>query len=482
MQDSLSWWRGRFLRLVGRARRARRRSPSKSHVHFPRATASARSASAPYLGLGLIRSWIFCIPFHCFILASLPAQDALKVEGARIEVTPSPGAQGLLEILDASGACVKTLHAGDFSKTRTFTMTPDMLAPGSYRVRYREGLNLAFDTELLLPKKERWVNPMDIALTSKGVYVLDRGMVPGDIPAKSENAAAAVEQGATCVHKFTNDGKPDPSFGDRGRATISEKPCNSILVSVVADDSGNVYIPTLENDVLVLDPSGTPSSHRIGGADAGARNTQWAGALTLGPNRLIYIFSGGLCAMSVYDRAKNGFDGFSHGFKTTRGGTTCRSISSDRQGAIYVTTVTGHLLQKITDSGKELKETYTTKPEDKMYLPMGPSANGDLVWVADHGPGAGPFWDSGGGGEVLLFWDNGRELALVGRYGTPGKAKDKLEFINPCSTAQTPDHLGLWVVEDGLPNEDGPPGNARIRKFKITSTRTEEAPLEIKKP
>jgi hypothetical protein len=50
--------------------------------------------------------------------------------------------------------------------------------------------------------------------------------------------------------------------------------------------------------------------------------------------------------------------------------------------------------------------------------------------------------------------------------------------MNPSSAVQTPDHLELWVVEDGLPNGDGPPGNARVRKFRITSAKSEEAPLE----
>ncbi|MBI4026182.1 MAG: hypothetical protein HY360_14440 [Verrucomicrobia bacterium] len=49
---------------------------------------------------------------------------------------------------------------------------------------------------------------------------------------------------------------------------------------------------------------------------------------------------------------------------------------------------------------------------------------------------------------------------------------------NPSAAVQTPDHLELWVVEDGLPSGEGPPGNAWVRKFRITSAQSEEAPLE----
>lgn len=41
----------------------------------------------------------------------------------------------------------------------------------------------------------------------------------------------------------------------------------------------------------------------------------------------------------------------------------------------------------------------------------------------------------------------------------------------------SPDHAELWVVEDGAINKEGPPGNARIRRFAITAERVEDAPL-----
>lgn len=427
----------------------------------------------------------------CF--APLKAAPLLKVtadadgRGATIEVSPSqPGVSGLLEVLDAQGECLKTLRAGRFTTGRPFHISiQDGLKPGPYRIRYREDLTLTPDQDLLLPRKEKWVNPCDVAITGKGVYILDRGIPATEAVVKKEEGAsgeAPTDQGATHVYKFTHDGKPDPSFGDRGRATISEKPSSHIVVSLAADPSGYVYLPSELAEVRVFDPTGAVPAPGIGGSAEGAQSTTWAGALTLGPGKLIYIFSGGLRNLSVYDRTSAGFEGFRYGLKTERTGTTSRSIGSDRRGAIYMATQTDLLLQKIDDTGKELKESYRSDPSDKMYLPMGPSAEAGLIWVADHGPGGGPFWDSGGGGEVLLFWDSGRELSLVSRFGSPGLSKDKLEFLNPCSTAQTPDHLGLWVMEDGLPNADGPPGNARVRRFKIGCARSEEATVELKSP
>ena len=89
----------------------------------------------------------------------------------------------------------------------------------------------------------------------------------------------------------------------------------------------------------------------------------------------------------------------------------------------------------------------------------------------------GPQWDIDGG-EVVLLWDDGEIIQLVQRFGLPGVAANNLQFMNPSAAVQPPDHLALWVVEDGLPNGEGPPGNARVRKFRITSSKSEEAPLE----
>ncbi len=110
-------------------------------------------------------------------------------------------------------------------------------------------------------------------------------------------------------------------------------------------------------------------------------------------------------------------------------------------GSIYLIAHPVNVFQKIHDTGKEIKEGYLASTDDKMYAPMGLLAGGSLVWIADHGPGPGPFWDSGGGNEIILFWDNGEKLVLLERYGTGGKARDRLEFINPCATVQSPDHM-----------------------------------------
>ena len=124
-----------------------------------------------------------------------------------------------------------------------------------------------------------------------------------------------------------------------------------------------------------------------------------------------------------------------------------------------------------------------------------------LVMVAAHGPGYGPFWDSGGGGEVVLFWDDmqGKAIRLISRWGEPGVAASEpvakstgpdrsdpkvaralpMNFLNPSSAALSPDHLDLWITEDSLNNVEGPPGNARVRRFKLNATRTEEIELDL---
>ena len=56
-----------------------------------------------------------------------------------------------------------------------------------------------------------------------------------------------------------------------------------------------------------------------------------------------------------------------------------------------------------------------------------------------------------------------------------------MEFLNPASAAMSADHTELWVSEDGLPNTEGPPGNARIRRFLLKAANTQEAELDLKK-
>ncbi|MBI4024471.1 MAG: hypothetical protein HY360_05785 [Verrucomicrobia bacterium] len=420
---------------------------------------------------------------------AIHAQSLLKVQpstdgkDARIEVSASKtGGLGLLELLDAkSGHCIKTLHAGSFSKEQTFSIGRNHdLGPGSYRIRYRGGITLAADMELTLPGKEKWSNPTGIALRGKGVYVLDGG-IPSAPPARKEDESTAEEMPvtpATYLYKFSLDGKPDAAFGDRGRAALFDKPTG--MTNLAVDDKGLIYLPSGGHEVLVWSETGERMPQAIGGIEdaKSARHTTWTSGAALGPDRLIYILSG--CMIRVYDRTKNGFDGFLYTGRFTHPNNFGQSIATDRSGSIYLIAHPVNVFQKIHDTGKEIKEGYVAGAEDKMYAPMGLSAGGSLVWIADHGPGPGPFWDSGGGNEIILFWDNGERLILLDRYGAGGKARDRLEFINPCATAQSPDHTELWVAEDGVKNADGPPGNARVRKFRITAAASEEIPLELK--
>src|SRR6185436_11985001 len=96
--------------------------------------------------------------------------------------------------------------------------------------------------------------------------------------------------------------------------------------------------------------------------------------------------------------------------------------------------------------------------------------------VACHGPGFGPYWDSGGGGEIVLYWDDqdAKKLKIILRYGAPGSGDAPTEFLNPASAVMSRDQTDLWVTEDGLQNREGPPGNARVRRYIIKSAQTED--------
>jgi hypothetical protein len=130
-------------------------------------------------------------------------------------------------------------------------------------------------------------------------------------------------------------------------------------------------------------------------------------------------------------------------------------------------------VSRFTEDGKAMTPSYQSDPEVKLAAPTGGCVSAGLVWWACHGPGFGPYWDSGGGGEVVLFWDTGKALALVDRFGVPGTAPDAMEFMNPSAVAMDASHDEVWVVEDGMANPEGPKGNARVRRFAL-SARHEE--------
>ncbi len=438
------------------------------------------------MGKFILLSFLLCA---CGLLQGQPlmkVEPSADGKNARIQVFPThEKTRGIVELIDAkSGRCVKTVYAGALASGQAFTLGQvNNLKSGSYRVRYRDGIGVTVDQEITLPKKEKWINPADVVICDKGVYVLDRGF-PGKDPEKKDDGTmseAVPPIGELRVYKFLPDGKPDTTFGDRGRAILSETP--AVRPSFTVDNEGIIYLPAPPmHSVTVFDPSGAKMNQILGGYSGDAyspQSTTCVDNVGIGPGRTIYLLSTwGYGNFRAYDRTKNNFDGLLYGMVIEATGGTPRAMTTDHEGSIYY--LTGkRAWQKVDDTGKALKETYGSSSSEKMYFPQGPSASGGLIWVVDHGP-AGPFWDSGGDNALLLFWDSGNDIVFVDRYGGPGKAKDKLEFLNPSAVAQTPDHLGLWVVEDGTPIPDGPSGNTRVRTFKITAEHTEEAPLELK--
>ena len=354
------------------------------------------------------------------------------------------------------------------------------LPAGSYRVRYREDLGLALDRSLVLPNNEKWVNPTDLVLTEKAIYVYDQGLL---LPNKGEGKIDYCMDGGTTspytntpyIYKFNRDGTPDVKFGDRGRLGPLSSNC---IRSFGVDDQGWIYVGSTYHEALVYDLSGEKTPMKIGGYDTTGPNvgkaTVGVNSVVCGPNKRIY-FPGLFGELMVYDRTKEGFAGFLYKalVASTRQGMH-RCIAIDGEGAVYVVDSAGGL-QKFNDTGKQLVPSYAMDPSVKLRFPIGPSALGGLIWLAAHG--GPPQWDMDGG-EVVLCWDDGESIQSVQRFGSPGSVADKLQFMNPSAAVQTPDHLELWVVEDGLSNGEGPPGNARGRKFRIPSSKSEEVPLE----
>lgn len=427
-------------------------------------------------------------------LGSVHAAPILKVDpspdgkGANIQVFPSKSdVPSLLDLVDAkTGVCIATLHAGPVASGQSFTLGRIVkgLPSGSYKVRFREGIGLAPELDVKLQKKEKWINPRDIVINSKGVYVYDSGFAT--IPAQTQDDGTTSEpvpgKGSNFVYRFTRDGQPDKTFADRGRATLWEDPRG--VNSFDVDEEGIIYVTTLGHDATAFDANGNAMSITFGGWDGdplGPKGTGWVNGVAVGGQNHLYIYTG-YNNVKVYDRRKSGFEGILYKHDLTPGGTYNggRPITSDRKGAVYHIT-TDHCIQRWNDTGKEIQPVYTSG-DAKMLVPMGINASAGLIWVVDHGPTVGPFWDTGGDTGVLLFWDSGDGIRLVERYGVPGKAADKLEFLHPSAVAQSPEHTEVWVVEDGMPCklEESPPGNARVRKFKITATQTDELPLELK--
>lgn len=476
-----------------------------------------------------------------FAEPSLRVTPAADGRSATVSVMPQRSPMGFLEVVEAgTGRVVYTLNAGRFPPGQPYTVSKNAaVAPGRYKVRYREGFDLKLVGELKRPEAAmpNWLNPARIIQRGQNLYVLDSGFdvvetrpehlndltwnpvtgepfaarfvqIKDDIvylvkkdtsavtlkladlkPADQEIAKRlekerqdllaerAAKQSA--LFKMDRKGVLDPAFGVGGKLVLEG--FYNLRGFDVDPNNGALYLPG-GHQITVFDAAGRPTKQIIGGWDGdpnGPKCTVWTDTVVTGPGNRLYI-PNGYGNIKIYDRTKNGFDGALYYQPTIPGGIMLgAAASADGVNALYVTCAPG-VVQKFFDDGKSLKPTYKSADTDRLAQPTGSSASAGQIWVASHGPGPGPFWDSGGGGEVVLYYDDGQKFQLVGRFGVPGTAGDQLEFMNPTSAFMTDDHLELWVAEDGLINKEGPKGNARIRLFQLVSTHTEEVAVDIK--
>lgn len=416
------------------------------------------------------------------------AASAIQLEtisnppGVHIKVRPTArSGWGLLQVIDpATGTCLRTIHAGRITPRDSFAVVRSaLLPPGNYRLRYREGVELALEAQIERPdgKVAGWLNPTDIALAGPWVYVLDSGQEVVDPKTPEEIAEQASKQ--PLILKMDRQGKLDPTFGEAGALAL---PGLYRLRSFAVDRAtGKLFAGSGGHEVRVYDANGSPTEQVIGGWDndpAGPKSLAWCDSIALGHSGRIYIALSGYGNGKVYDRSKNGFDGWLYRFDLPDVNGVSRMICSDAQGVAYCVGAS-HLVTRYIDDEKSLTITYQSDPQARLAFPTGGSASGGLVWWACHGPGFGPFWDSGGGGEVVLFWDTGEELKLIDRFGIPGTAPDQMEFLNPAAAVMDARHDELWVSEDGLPNKEGPAGNARVRRFLLKARHSEEADFNL---
>lgn len=300
---------------------------------------------------------------------------------------------------------------------------------------------------------------------------------------ESEDARQKVlaEQAAKLpvVVKIGRDGKPDAKFAEKG---VLKVPGWYTLRALQVDADGVIYMGSGSHEVMMFDATGKKVDRLIGGWDndpMGPKCLVWVSSIALGRGNVIYVPNAGYGNIKVYDRTKKGFDGILYAAKMNQDAGLARCISADPYGSGFALVNRTSQLEKYADNGKELKLVYTSDATDKLANAVGPIATGGLVFLACRGPGFGPYWDSGGGGEIVVYWDDGTAFKLAHRIGFPGTGATRAEFLNPTAVALTPDQAEMWVVEDSSPNPEGPPGNNRVRKFVLKPAVTTETEIEV---
>ncbi len=418
------------------------------------------------------------------------------------------------------------------------------LKPGMYSVRVRDGIEVVLDKPIARPdaKDGKWVNPTGLCIQNGAMYLIDAGLETPPLvfdtnPEKSwvnekkeavkgtfvsaspetvtirptENQSIVVTvpfalqpvdlqlfikeqvQKQTdwealrvsrlpVIIKMNLDGSKITNWGTNGILYKLPVP-PAYLRTFTVDEAGIGYLPSTGHHFLRVGQLGLlDEKYTLGGWDGNPAGPVCTvnvhNIATVSPKK-VYIPSQGYQNVKVYDPTKPGFEGILYSSTPFLSTGAPNGIAADTYGNVYLSGE-NQLIHKYSDNGKAVTFAYSTDPELKLCWPTGITTSGSLVLFACRGPGPGPFWDSGGGGEFVVLWDNGTSMSRVIRFGAPGFSLENKEFLNPSAISLTADHSALIVVEDGLTNLDGPPGNARVTRFKLKAAIEDAVPLELK--
>jgi hypothetical protein len=407
------------------------------------------------------------------VMSVRPSGDGKQID-VRLPLFKERLTSRLVELVDASGTVVRTLYAGRASQEQELTLTPRLGVPaGKYTLRYRHGLDLELAGRLEHPNAptEKWVNPVHVVFAPDATYVMEAGFGQPNAPEPSFPGPR--------ITKLTRDGKIDTTFGKDGRLQLRQDHPTRTR-SFLLSPEGSIFITSTYHEVMVFDDNGRRLSRNVGGWNNKPFDelcTGWATSPALGLGNRIYIPTG-YGNMKVYDRSKSGFDGALSMIKIDTGNGLERSTVVSERGDLYMIG-SKNTITRFKDEDGKLKIVHVSEPPAGLASATGPWVGADQLWLVDHGPSAGPFWDSGGGGEVLLFWDDGTGCQFVQRFGRLGTSEDGVEFFSPSCVVVSPDHQEIWVVEDGTKYAEGPSGTARIRKFRVTADVTEEVAVDL---